>query len=82
MPRGSDPAPPRTETPAGLREMAERARRLARGTLDQETITRLSEFAQELEAHAAALEPAAQTFSHEDVAAVQKAEDDADLARS
>ena len=58
MPRGSDPAPPRTETPAGLREMAARARRLASVSLDQLTVSKLTEFAQELEARAAALEPA------------------------
>ena len=76
MPRGSDPAPPRTETPAGLREMAARARRLAQGMLDEQTITRLTEFAQELEARAAALEPAAQTFTHSDAVAVQRSDPD------
>ena len=75
MPRGSDPATMRTETPAALRDMAGRARRLARDILDQQTITRLTEFAQELEARAAALEPAAQTYDHGDAAAVQKVED-------
>lgn len=55
MPRGSDPAPPRVETPAGLREMAVRARRLAWGMPDEVTVARLSAFAAELEARAAAL---------------------------
>jgi hypothetical protein len=76
MPRGNDPASPRTETPAGLREMAARARRIAWGA-DELTRARLNAFAAELEARAAALEPPAQTFSHDEAAAVQKAEDDA-----
>ena len=50
MPRGSDPAPPRVETSAGLREMAARAQRLAGTVLDQQTITELTAFAAELEA--------------------------------
>jgi len=54
MPRGSDPAPPVTETPAGLRKMAADARRLAPSTLDQQAIQRLTEFAEEVEARAAA----------------------------
>lgn len=74
MPRGSDPAQPRTENPTGLREMAARARRLARDMLDEQTIAKLTQFAEELEARAAALETAPQTFSHEDAVAVQKAE--------
>ena len=58
MPRGSDSAPPRTETPASLRDMVARARQLAAGMLDQQTITALTEFVAELEARAAALETA------------------------
>lgn len=53
--------------------MADRARRLARAVLDQQTITGLTEFATELEA--AALEPAAQTVTHCDAVAVQQTED-------
>ncbi|HEY1384929.1 MAG TPA: hypothetical protein VGF43_15015 [Dongiaceae bacterium] len=52
--------------------MAERARRLAWLAADELTMTRLTEFAKELEARVAALEPAAQTFSHADAAAVLK----------
>jgi hypothetical protein len=59
MPRGSsDLADPPIETPAGLREMAAHARRLARDILDRQTVEALTEFAQDLEARAAALEPA------------------------
>jgi hypothetical protein len=74
MPRGSGPAPPRTETPVALREMAARARKHAWGMPDEVTVARLNAFANELEARAAALEATPQTFSHEDAAAVQKAE--------
>jgi hypothetical protein len=49
---------------AGLREMAIRARRLAAGLLDEQTIANLTAFAAELEARAAALEPAPQTVTH------------------
>jgi len=63
MPRGSDPAPPHRDA-AGLREMAIRARRLAAGLLDEQTIANLTAFAAELEARAAALEPAPQTVTH------------------
>ena len=80
MPRGTDPAPPRTETPAGLREMASRAQRLARSSTDRLTSTRLIEFARELEARAAALEPPAQTISHHEAAAAQRS--DPDLGQS
>jgi hypothetical protein len=80
MPRGSDPARPRIETPAGLREMAARARRHAWGMADELTVARLNAFAEELEARAAALEPAAQTISHDDAAAAQRA--DPDLSQS
>ena len=75
MPRGSDPAPYRTETPAGLRDMAARARRLAWGT-DDLTIARITEFAEELEARAAALEQAEQTFTHSEAAAIQSSDPD------
>ncbi len=59
MPSGNVPNR-RTETPSGLRDMAARARRLARNILDQQVIRHLIEFAEELEARAAALEPAPQ----------------------
>jgi hypothetical protein len=74
MPRGSDPAPPRAETPEGLHAMAARARRLARG-IDERTTKELTALAEELEARAAALETAPQVVSHEDAVAVQQAED-------
>ena len=74
MPRSNDLAPPPTETPAGLREMAARARRLAHDMLDEQTIANLTAFAAELEAKAAALEPAVQTVTHSDAVAVQQAE--------
>jgi hypothetical protein len=80
MPRGSDPAPPRIETPAGLRDMAARARRLAGTVLDQQTITELTAFAEELEARAAALATAPQTVSHQEAAAVLRS--DPDLGQS
>jgi len=79
MPRStSDPPHAPIETPAGLRTMAEHARRLARSTGDEEAATKLTEFAEELEARAAALETAAQTVSHDDAAAIQKIEDGTD----
>jgi hypothetical protein len=62
MPRGNDPAPPRT------------ARPLAHDMLDEQTIAKLTEFAEELDTRAAALGTAPEAFSHEDAAAVQKAE--------
>jgi hypothetical protein len=71
MPRGNDPAPPRTETAAGLREMADRARRHARAMLDEPTVANLTAFAAELEARAAALEPAAQTITYGDAVAIE-----------
>jgi hypothetical protein len=80
MPRGTDPGPPRTETPAGLREMAARARRLVQGMTDEQTIANLTAFAAELEARAAALEPAAQTISHDQAVAAQRS--DPDLGQS
>jgi hypothetical protein len=59
MPRETgDLPPPPSETPAGLRQMAARARRLAGSVFDQKTIDGLTEFAEELEARAAALETA------------------------
>ena len=54
MPRGNDPVSSRTETPAGLRDMAARTRRAAWGT-DDLTVARMNAFAEELEARAAAL---------------------------
>jgi ATP phosphoribosyltransferase regulatory subunit HisZ len=80
MPRGIDPGPPRVETPAALREMAARARRLAQGMLDDQTIANMTAFAAELEARAAALEPAVQTISHDEAVAVQRS--DPDLGQS
>jgi hypothetical protein len=53
-----------------------RARRLAQGMLDEQTIATLTAFAAELEARAAALEPAAQTISHDEAVA------DPDLGQS
>jgi hypothetical protein len=73
MPRGSDPA---TETPATLREMAARGRRLARNIVDWQAIRTLTEFAEELEARAAALETAPQTISHDEAAALQRSDPD------
>ena len=61
MPSSSGDVPNRrAETPSGLREMAARARRLARNILDQQVIRHLIEFAEELEARAAAIEPSPQ----------------------
>lgn len=77
MPRGSSDLPRSpSETPAGLREMAARARRLARGTLDALTADKLSEFATELEARAATLEQGTRTVTHAEAAAVQRADPD------
>jgi hypothetical protein len=70
----------RMETPDGLREMAARARRLARSVLDELTAHNLTEFAQELEARARALEPPVQTVNHEAAAAMQRS--DPDLGQS
>lgn len=55
-----------TETPAGLRDMAARARRLVQGVGDQQTIANLTAFAAELEAQATALETAPQTAQQSD----------------
>ena len=57
MPRSGTLPPAQVETSAGLREIARRARRLARDTLDYEASVKLSELANELEARAATLEP-------------------------
>lgn len=79
MPRSAQvPSHAPAETPAGLRAMAGHARRLARDAGDQEAKTKLIEFAEELEARAAALGAAPQTFSHEDVEAIQRVEKDTD----
>ena len=64
------------KTPAGLREMAARARRLASATLDELIASKLTEFAKEVEARAATLEPGTQTFSHDDAVAVQRSDPD------
>ena len=56
--------------------MAQNARRLASTIPGDVGADRLREFAKELEARAAALEPGTQTFSHEDVVAVQQVEND------
>ena len=74
MPRGNGHAPPRTETAAGLREMADRARRHARAMLDEPTIANLTAFAAELEARAAALEPATQTITHVDAMTMKRSD--------
>lgn len=71
------PHPPLTETPAGLRDKAVRARRLAGAMTDELTVSRLNAFAGELEARAAALDPAAQTLTHREAVAVQQAESSA-----
>jgi len=77
MPRASsDPPHPRTETPATLRDMAARGRRLAHSIYDQKACEALTEFAQELEVRATALESAAQTFSHDEAAAVIRSDPD------
>jgi hypothetical protein len=57
MPSGSGDVPNRrTETRSDLRDMAARARRLARNILDQQMIRQLIELAEELEARASALD--------------------------
>jgi hypothetical protein len=62
MPSGSEPAPSRIETPASLRQMGFRARRLAANILlDERTITSLIAFAEEVEAQATAMETAPKT---------------------
>ncbi len=54
----SDPLPPPTHTPAGLRDRAARARRLASAMLDEQTVMNLTAFADALEAKADELEKA------------------------
>jgi hypothetical protein len=56
--------------------MATRARRLAATTLAKLTADRLTEFADELEARATALETAPQIVGHEQAAAVQHSDPD------
>jgi hypothetical protein len=55
--------------------MAEPARRIARAILDEQTITNLIAFADDLEARAAALEAAVQTFTHRDAVVVHQGND-------
>lgn len=76
MPRGSEAAPLRTETPADLRAMGLRARRLAANTLDDRASASLLAYAEELEARAAALEKAPKTISHEEAGAAQRSDPD------
>lgn len=75
MPRGISSDLPHVpgETPAGLREMAAGARRLAASTHDELSVNELNEFAKELEARAAALTDP-QIYSHDQAAAVQRAD--------
>jgi hypothetical protein len=54
--------------------------RLVQGMTDERTIANLTAFAAELEARAAALEPAAQTISHDEAVAAQRS--DPDLGQS
>jgi hypothetical protein len=51
-------ATPPSVTPASLRDMAARARRLALAITDNVTASRLTEYAEELETQAAALDTA------------------------
>jgi hypothetical protein len=74
MPRGGSEL--QSETASTLRDQASRARRLANGLVSQRDRKALLAFAEELEARAAASAPTVQTFSHDAVAAVQRAEDD------
>ncbi len=55
--------------------MAARARRLAGGT-DDLTVAKMTEFAEELEARAAAQEQAEHTFTHGEAAAIQSSDPD------
>jgi hypothetical protein len=72
MSRGSNELPsPGPQSAVELREVAARARRLARQILDPQAETMLMGFAEEMEARAAALETAAQSVSHSDAVAVQ-----------
>ena len=54
--------PSPTETPAGLRQLATRARRLAADMTIERDQEKLIEFAKELEARAAAVETGPPTF--------------------
>ena len=54
--RATDEMSWRLETPAELRQRAQRARRIARNPVDEQTARSLLEYAAELEAAAAALE--------------------------
>ena len=56
--------------------MASRARRLAATSLDELTVSKLTELAQELEARAAALEPTVQIVTHSDAVAVKRSDPD------
>jgi hypothetical protein len=67
----------RPATAAELRKVAARARRLAGQILDQQAEATLIAFAEEMEARAAALEPAAQHVSHSGAVAVQQSDPDA-----
>jgi hypothetical protein len=72
MPRGTNELPsPGPQTVVKLREVAARARRLARQILDPQAKTMLIGFAVEMEARAATLETVAQSVSHSDAVAVQ-----------
>lgn len=61
MPQSDGLPSTQAETPTECREMAQRARRLARDTLDPDAGRNLREFAGELEARARALEDSAGT---------------------
>ena len=62
MPSGSEPAPSHTETPASLRQMGFRARRLAANLLlDERTIISLIAYAEDVEARATAMESTPKT---------------------
>jgi hypothetical protein len=72
MPRETNELPsPGPQTAVELRAVAARARRLARQILDPQAETMLIGFAEEMEARAATLEPAAQSDGHGDAVAVQ-----------
>lgn len=78
MPRGGHELQARAEHAFALREQARRARRLANGLVEYQDRRTLINFAEMLEARAAALEPAVQSFDHDAAEAIQRAEDDAD----
>ncbi len=52
---------PRTDTPAGLRDLAARARRLARELTDETEVNQFIGIAEEMETQATALEGRTQT---------------------